>query len=316
MLRVLLVAAPSIGARRRPTVLIVGAASRDVDSTDPRGWRLGGGVSYGAVALARLGVRTRALIGVDDRAASARELEYLRREGIDVRLHRLSAGPVFDNRRLPGGGRVQHAHGVAEAIPAEELPREWASSDAAVLSPVAGELEDDWAEGLPGEMIVALGWQGLLRLLRPGERVTALPISPRPLIGRADLNVVSAEDAVAGGRPLAELLSRPGQQLVVTNGPRSAVWFSREREGFSVRLLPVRPASQPIDETGAGDVLLAAWVAGVAAARLGGQRKAKVSRGAELSVAVTAASLHVENEGIDGVPDLGAICRRLLTRPG
>ncbi|HEU0243626.1 MAG TPA: hypothetical protein VFQ75_06935, partial [Candidatus Limnocylindrales bacterium] len=57
-----------------PVVVVVGAASRDLTDEDPRGWRLGGGVSYSALALARLGVRTRALIGVDGPAATSVEL--------------------------------------------------------------------------------------------------------------------------------------------------------------------------------------------------------------------------------------------------
>ena len=50
---------------------MVGAAARDVDEADPRGWRLGGGVTYGALACARLGIRTAALVGVDPFAADA-----------------------------------------------------------------------------------------------------------------------------------------------------------------------------------------------------------------------------------------------------
>ena len=48
-----------------PEVVVVGAASRDLVDDDARGWRLGGGVSYSALALARLGLPVRALIGVD-----------------------------------------------------------------------------------------------------------------------------------------------------------------------------------------------------------------------------------------------------------
>ena len=47
-------------------MLVVGAACRDITEDDPRGWRLGGGVSYSALTVARLGVPTRAVIGVDE----------------------------------------------------------------------------------------------------------------------------------------------------------------------------------------------------------------------------------------------------------
>jgi len=55
----------------RPTIVVVGAAARDLTESDPRGWRLGGGVSYGALTTARLGLRTAALVGVDATAADA-----------------------------------------------------------------------------------------------------------------------------------------------------------------------------------------------------------------------------------------------------
>ena len=37
-----------------PDVVVVGAAARDIAPDDPRGWRLGGGVSYSALTTARL----------------------------------------------------------------------------------------------------------------------------------------------------------------------------------------------------------------------------------------------------------------------
>ncbi len=50
-------------------VLHVGSASRDLTDDDPRGWRLGGGVTYAALTTARLGLRTAAVVGVDGVAA-------------------------------------------------------------------------------------------------------------------------------------------------------------------------------------------------------------------------------------------------------
>ena len=46
-----------------PDIVVVGAASRDRVEDDPRGWRLGGAVSYAALAIARLGLRVGALVG-------------------------------------------------------------------------------------------------------------------------------------------------------------------------------------------------------------------------------------------------------------
>src|SRR3954451_24431991 len=73
-------------------VLHVGSASRDLTSDDPRGWRLGGGVTYAALTTARLGLRTAALIGVDDEGATADELDLLRSAGVELVLERLPPG--------------------------------------------------------------------------------------------------------------------------------------------------------------------------------------------------------------------------------
>ena len=56
----------------RVEVVHIGSACRDVVPEDPRGWRLGGGVTYASLTTARLGLRTAAIVGVDATAATAR----------------------------------------------------------------------------------------------------------------------------------------------------------------------------------------------------------------------------------------------------
>ena len=58
------------GRDSAPGIVVLGAAARDIVSDDPRGWRLGGGVSYSALTTALLGVPTGALVGVDELAAA------------------------------------------------------------------------------------------------------------------------------------------------------------------------------------------------------------------------------------------------------
>src|SRR4051794_24945257 len=86
-----------------PAVVVVGAAARDLTEDDPRGWRLGGGVSYSALTTARLGLPTAALVGADADAATATELDLLREAGVDVRIVPLEHGPVFVNIERPEG---------------------------------------------------------------------------------------------------------------------------------------------------------------------------------------------------------------------
>lgn len=308
---------PSIGAssgrsRRRPVVVVVGAASRDLDPTDERGWRLGGTVTYASLALARLGLAVRVLIGVDNEAASAHELGLLLAAGAEIELARLASGPVFDNQERADGRRRQIAHSASVRIPLRELPRAWRQPDAALLGPVADELGPAWAHAFAPATLVALDWQGLLRRLTPGRPVVPLPIRPLELIRRADIAVVSAEDVRLGGSALDRLLPRAGQQLAVTHGPRPLLHLERSDGGLRGRLMPVPPLRLVRDATGAGDVLLAAWCAGVVSARAAG---IDVPASRLLALAIAAAALKVEDGMLDGIPDLRTLCERLLRPP-
>ena len=76
-------------------VVHIGSAARDIAPDDPRGWRLGGGVTYASLTTARLGLRTGAVVGVDDLAAGAHELGGERvpeaLEGVDALRSLLAA---------------------------------------------------------------------------------------------------------------------------------------------------------------------------------------------------------------------------------
>ena len=111
-------------ARHALEVLHVGSASRDLTSDDPRGWRLGGGVTYAALTTARLGLRTAALIGVDEAGASAVELDMLRAAGVELVLEPLVESPVFDNRET-SNGRIQFCPVVGERLRVRDVPAAW-----------------------------------------------------------------------------------------------------------------------------------------------------------------------------------------------
>jgi sugar/nucleoside kinase (ribokinase family) len=273
----------------RPTLVVVGAASRDRDEHEPRGWRLGGGVTYASLAAARLGVDVHSLIGVDAEAGRAHELDVLRAAGVDVRLVPIGQGPVFDNRQTTGG-RIQYSDGPSDSIPTSSLLSDWRAPNAAILAPVAAEISDAWASAFNPRTTVAVGLQGLLRKFVPGGAVEPLPVRRTALVDRAGLMHVSAEDVAAGSAPLSELVT-DGQELVLTNGASGALWIG----AGSMRYLPTTPIGDAIDTTGAGDVFLGSWVA---ARTLLGEAAAWRS----LLVASTAASLSVLRTGISGVP--------------
>ena len=175
----------------------IGAATRDIDDADPRGWRLGGGVSYAVDGRRAHGRPRAALIGVEAEAAEASELDVLRGAGVDIRLVALERGPVFHNLQTDEG-RVQMLHQASDPIPAAALPDDWRATPIVMLTPVAAELGQDWAAALPRDAFVALAWQGLLRYLKAGTPVTGLPLTASPLVARAD--VLCAERRGRHGR--------------------------------------------------------------------------------------------------------------------
>ena len=297
-----------------PDVVVIGAATRDLDPDGRGAWRSGGGVSYGALLLARLGLRVAALVGLDHVSVEAGEPAILRAAGVDVVTVELSHGPVFENRETPAG-RWQVCHDTSDPLPVSAIPPAWRGSPAFLFAPVAGELGPEWADVPSSDATVALGWQGLLRRLAPGRPTGLLAPVSGPVQQRADLVAISREDlpvpgddASLRGDGLDRLLARPGQALAVTAGQRGGLYLRRTRAGtLEARAWPALRARRHVDPTGAGDVFLAALLAAHLAlgADDGGERRA-------LRFAAAAASLSVEGGGLRAVPDLARIRGRLL----
>jgi len=292
-----------------PTIVVVGAAARDITPDDRRGWRLGGGVAYSALTTARLGVRTGAIVGVDGQAATAHELDLLRAAGVDVRLVALARGPVFENIERPEG-RWQLAAGPSDPVPIDALPAGWDGAPGWILAPVAGELPDAWADVPIPEATVAVGWQGLLRVLRRNAPVEHLDPSRLPILDRADLVGVSRDD-LDQSIELADLgrLLRPGATLAVTQGDRGGLVMEAAAHGIHhVRHYPAVRSHAVVDPTGAGDVFLAALAAARIEPRLVGGR---IAAGFDLLLAAAAASLVLERPGLLGVPGREAVRARM-----
>lgn len=292
-----------------PEVVHVGSACRDVAADDPRGWRLGGGVTYAALTTARLGLRTAAIVGVDGDARSAHELDLLRDAGVDLLLVHLASGPIYHNVETPSG-RVQTSVQVGVPLPVPALPESWLAAKAWMVAPVAGEVHDAWVASIPVGAFVGLAWQGLLRDLRDGERVTRRAPRRSALLGRADLVGVSHHD-VSPETPLHDLwkLLRPGAVLAVTQGHEGGLLLTLGTSG-SVHTLRWRAtrSDREIDPTGAGDTFLSALLATAAHPNIGGRQRSAL----DLRVAAAAGSLVVEGWGLAGVPDRAQVITRLI----
>lgn len=286
-----------------PTVVVVGSAARDLDASDPRGWRLGGGATYGALVLGRLGLRVGVVLGVDALAAQARELDLLRAAGVELHLVRLPTGPVFRLQET-AAGRLLRCAEPGGPLPVAALPPAWRAASAWYLAPVADELPDGWAAIPPGA-VVALGWQGLLRQLGRDEAVEPRPPGPRALLRRSDIVSVSAEDLDPSTdlRGLLRLL-RTGALCTLTRGWRGGLAFAVRPGSLRVRRFPAVPAAVEVDPVGAGDAFLAGLLAARVAPALAGRQPHLPGA---LRFAATVASLRVGSAGLAGVPTLAAV---------
>ncbi len=297
-----------------PDVVVVGVASRDVVADDPRGWRLGGGVTYAALALARLGLRTGAVMGVDGPAAGAIELDLLRIAGVDLHLVPLEHGPVFENVETPSG-RVQEARSISDRVPADALPAAWSDASGWMIAPVAAEVADDWADVVPPDGLVGLGWQGLLReLSEPGPVRRREPSASR-LLTRADLVGVSRDDLDPGlGLTSLCRLLHPGAELIVTAGRQGGLAMVAGPDGPErLRNYGIIPSTRLVDPVGAGDSFLAGVLAARLEPRLVGGR---TEGGWDLRLGAVMASLVVEGPGLAGVPERQAVIARLRSSLG
>lgn len=299
-------------ADRIPDVVVVGCAARDITDDDPRGWRLGGGVTYGALALARLGVRVGVVVGLDPLARDAGELGLIESAGGTVIRVPIARGPVFHNEERPTG-RVQTCLSTSDPVPTDALPPTWRQAPAWYLAPVASEIPDAWADVPRPRAFVAFGWQGILRHLYPGERVWPLDPGPSPLLYRADLVGVSRHDIPHGLKmdDIARWLGSPCE-LLLTAGPHGGILL-RYLRGRLVggRTWPGLPVRGEVDATGAGDTMLA----GVLAARVVAARRGEDGR--DLRLGALASSLVVEGPGMGAVPHRRGVRERdLLLRSG
>lgn len=295
----------------RIDVVHVGSASRDLTDDDPRGWRLGGGASYSALATARLGLRTAAIVGVDAAAAQASELDLLRAAGVELHLVALDEGPVFRNLEAPGG-RLQGWPTHGRPLPVPMVSPAWRTARAWSLVPVASELDEAWAAAVPEAAFVSLGWQGLLREQGPDLMARRRPPGPSRLLEIADLVGISRDDLVAE-TPLREVtgLLPAGCRLALTDGYHGGrlLTVTAHHHAHAARWSAV-PPERVVDPTGAGDVFLAALLVAIVRPDLTGRTGRRQTR-PDLAFAAAAASFVVEAPGMLGVPERRAVLGRL-----
>ena len=281
-------------------MLHVGNVAKDIVPDDPRGWRLGGGVSFAALTSARLGLRSAAIIGVDRVTRHARELDLLRDAGVAIQLVEVSQSPSFDNAEGPAGRRqVCLAPGVP--LPVVPIPTSWAAAPVWLVVPVAAETGPAWAAAVPPTARLALAWQGLLRILVAETPTGRTAPIETPLVRRADFISVSRHDLLPGTRldDLTALL-RADTELLVTEGIAGGLLARATEDGpprtARYRALPARQ----VDPTGAGDVFMAAYVAASIVNQATPEQDWPVETVVRWAAATSA--MAVEGLGLEGIP--------------
>jgi sugar/nucleoside kinase (ribokinase family) len=237
--------------------LVIGAMSRDLDTTRPdEGVRPGGAVYYAGAALARLGAQVRSVTRVrpDDAAFL---LAPLHAEGIESLALPSRLTTTYRND-YSGDVDVHELCATSDRIAAEDVPEAWRSADVIQLGPLH---PNDLDPGLPGVLRGRIGIdvQGLVR-----QQGATRALAPYPQLARLLENV----DVVQGSEAeLAPLLAGDSLEhfrrryavgeVLVTRGARGATLLVGDRR-LEVPALRVE-GRHPV---GAGDVFLAAYLLG------------------------------------------------------
>jgi sugar/nucleoside kinase (ribokinase family) len=211
--------------------------------------RPGGAALYAAVAAHRLGLS----VGV------------LTSHGDDFPLDALP--PAIEVVTVPAAETTTFVHGeegdvrtlavevTANPITAPDLPDDWTDAPIALLAPVANEVDPLIATRFP-DALVGAAVQGWLRQSGTDGLVTPSSWSPPPwLLDRVAALFMSVEDVRGLEDDVTEWLERLPLAVLTAGASGALLYVSGDR--YEIPPLPV----QEIDDTGAGDVFAAVFLA-------------------------------------------------------
>jgi sugar/nucleoside kinase (ribokinase family) len=249
-------------------------------------------VTFASLTARNLGLRT----AVVTRASPDLDFGPLY-QGIEVLRLPSPVTTTFQNLYSTDGTRTQFLRAVAGHIRAEDIPSAWREAKIVLLGPLAGELEGSIVETFP-HALIGVTPQGWMRSWDDEGRVF-----PKPWEGAAEvLNyakvVVFSEKDVQRDENVIQAYARMADILVVTHGPGGATVYHRGE----VRRLPAFETVEA-DPTGAGDVFAAAYLIEL-------ERSGDPYAAAHFANCV--ASFIVEKPGIEGIPTLEQVERRLV----
>lgn len=259
-----------------PRLLVLGNATRDELEGEVR---LGGAVSYAALAAAQDGIATGLV------TAAPRDAPLLAPLLATPRLEvRCAKSEVMTTFGLTYEGRRRRLRLVrrAPALRASDVPPAWRRAEVAYVGPIADECDRSLVESIEGAF-VGVGLQGWLRRVAEDGRVEPALLPEAKLPPRVQVAVAS-EDDHPDIEAVAARFAAAGAVVAITRGARGATI----REGHRRIQIPAVPARE-VDPTGAGDVFGVVFTLRLAE----GQSIAEAGR-----AAATAAAAVVEGPGI------------------
>jgi 1D-myo-inositol 3-kinase len=270
-----------------PSYLAIGHITKDIA---PGGYLVGGSLAYAAGIARNLG---ETLGGVTSFAPDFQLPSALM--GVDVIAVPSVATTTFENVYV-GQGRQQFIRSVASHIETHSIPSAWLASGIVHLAPVAQEVSPTIAELFP-QSFIGITPQGWMRRWSASGRVFKAPWrNAARMLRLASAVVLSIEDVLGGERTIAGY-ARQTRVLVATRGADGAdLYYDGAVHHF--RSWPARE----VDPTGAGDVFAAAFF--IQLQRSGDPFQA-------MHFATCAGSTAVERIGLEGIPTLDSLNRRL-----
>lgn len=284
-----------------PQFLTIGHVTRDL--LPDGSFTIGGTVTFAALTAYRLGLAS-AIVTCADTAFLAQLPTYL--PGIEVHARSSAYTTTFANR-YADGFRVQYLHARADALGKDDIPPTWRAAPIVLLAPLDQELTPDIVKlfSRHSGTLIAATPQGWLRRWDDDGRVWPTPWhAAEQVLPSLDALILSHDDLLPfadGNRAEADaMLERWSMHvplLVATDGRHGASLYQR---GIATRF-PAYAVTE-VDPTGAGDVFAAAFLTHLS------QHGNPVQA---VNFANCVASFSVEQAGIQGIPTMEMVIRRL-----
>ncbi len=253
--------------------------------------RPGGAALYAAVAAHRLGLS--AWILTSHAADFPLELIPPRIEVVSVPAE---ATTTFEYLTR-GEGRTMRVTSAARPLGEADLPDDWRTAPLVLLAPVIGEVDPSGLVTAFTNPTVAAAAQGWLRTLGPGGAIGPAPWTPSELLlDRLQALFLSVEDVPDRTSAAVDWFQRVPLGVLTAGAAGALLYVNGERYE-----IPPRPTRE-VDATGAGDVFAATFVIRY---HFGGDPWEAAA------AAACAASLSVEAEGWDAVPERATLAAAL-----